>query len=196
MNKLGLVLVAGFLALATYTQAGDVLNEGFEGGTIPAGWQIWETGDDSDVVWEVTTNFPRSGVYAVFHSLSAAYDLDNWLVTPTYNLMDFDSLYVRFWYAFTFRDYYTYTGFLYSTNASPTSADFAEVDELPIPPEESSYIEFYRDISYCAGNEYITFAWQYTGRDGHTVLVDDIKIWGCETAVEPASLGAVKTSFK
>ncbi len=57
---LSLVLVASI----SFAQKTDILNEGFEGGTIPAGWtQIIEEGSGAEDYWEVQTGGWSGGYY-------------------------------------------------------------------------------------------------------------------------------------
>jgi len=171
-----------------------IVDEGFEGGTIPSGWQVWQVGGTSTVYWIVDSWNPHSGSWHAEHGSHPSQDLDNWLVTETYDLSAYNVLTYSFWYSGYDSGNYTYTGFMLSTNASPTHTDFVEIEELGAPPAD--YEEHSGDISAYAGNEYVTFAWQYTGLDGHGVLLDDVLIEAIDNAVQPTSLGQIKGIFK
>jgi hypothetical protein len=194
MKALAILGALGMVLFAAIAVAVDIVNEGFEGGDIPSGWQVWQVGGDSTVYWIVDSWKPHSGTWHAEHGSHPSQDLDNWLVTETYDLSAYNVLTYSFWYAGYDSSNYTYTGFMLSTNASPTHTDFVEVEELGPPPED--YEQHSGDISAYAGNEYVTFAWQYTGLDGHGVLLDDILIVATDNAVQPTSLGWVKALMK
>jgi hypothetical protein len=182
------------VCLASFAFAVDIINEGFEGGVLPAGWQIWQEGPASTVNWLVQTASPHSGTYYIYHGYSGSLDLDNWLVTDTYDCSTYSTATYSLWYNLGYASYYGYTGLLYSTTASPTAADFTEIVEFG--NTATSYTEFTGDISaQCAGEANVTFAIQYTGLDAHVVRIDDILIEGFGTALEHDTWGSIKSTF-
>ena len=186
------VFFSSALALGVLT---EVVNEGFEGGSIPTGWQNWVLGV-SDVPWYISSGSPHTGTYHAQHDWSWSGPCDDWLVTETYDLTYFNDLSYSFWHSGYDASYYTYTGFWISDVEDPDDSDFVELVELGAPP--TGYQEVTGDISAYIGEEFVTFAWVYQGYFGHGHYIDDILIQGDAplATIQPTSLGHIKTLMK
>lgn len=170
-----------------------VINEGFEGGVLPSGWQVWEEGDPSSENWDVINYFAHTGIYALQHGDGDyGYTNDDWVVTETFDLSNFVELGYSFWYRCGVPDLYDYTGFYISTMNNPSPDDFVELLELGDTGGSGIYSEFSGDISPYAGEQYVTFAWRYEGSWSHFAYIDDIKIWGYLIGLESLSWGSIK----
>ncbi|MCP4229728.1 MAG: hypothetical protein GY771_06230 [bacterium] len=184
------------LVLSTAAFADVIYSEDFETGTIPTNWQLWQEGPTSTVQWKFDqTGMPHGGTYYMFHGYDAANNLDNWVVTQTFDMSGWENLSVTFWHCGSFAAYYGYTGLMGSTTENPTAGDFSEIVEIGAPP--AYYTELIVDCSVYDAESFITFAWRYTGLDAHTVRVDDVQVEGDVNAgIESASFGEIKATFK
>ena len=79
----------------------EVLNEGFEGGTLPEGWTIEGDNQDPATTWRigngVSGRAPHSGNYNALITHNQDTD-ETFLVTPPLNLGAYDALELSFWY--------------------------------------------------------------------------------------------------
>jgi hypothetical protein len=194
------------VCLASFTFADVIVDEGFEGGVLPTGWQIWEFGDTGAIEWEVilegTGSYPspdtaHTGEYYVYHDDGILSDpaSDSWLVTDTYDLSTYSTVNVIFWREIGWPLYYSYTGFCYSTVESPASTDFTELFELG-NSNGYEWWEFSNDFSTeCAGQSYVTFAWVYLGGFMHSDAIDDFLLEAFGTALDRDTWGAIKSTF-
>lgn len=194
------------VCLASFAFADVVVDEGFEGGVLPTGWQIWEFGDTGAIEWEIilegTGSYPapdtaHTGDYFAYHDdgTSSSPASDSWLVTDTYDLSTYSTVTVGFWREIGYWSYYSYTGFWYSIVESPASADFTELIELG-NLNGYEWWEFSNDFSAeCAGQSHVTFAWVYVGAYAHSDAIDDFLIEGFGVALEQDTWGAIKSTF-
>lgn len=176
--------------------AATIYEEDFESGVIPADWQVSQEGPSSTATWVFgETAYPYEGAYYCYHGYDAANDLDNWCVTQTFDMSVIENLQVTFWHSGSYAGYYDYTGFMGSSVENPTASDFVEIVEVGAPP--TYYTELIVDCSAYDTMEFVTFAWQYTGIDAHTVRLDNLLVEGDGAGtVESASLGEIKAAFK
>jgi hypothetical protein len=191
-------LMIVILTLITFTTAfaGVIYTQDFESGTTPADWQLWQEGPTSTVQWKFDqTDKPYNGTYYMFHGYDATADLDNWVVTQTFDMSTRANISVTFWHCGNFPSYYDYTGFMAATTQNPGAGDFSEVVEIGAPPVD--YTELTVDCSAYDGEQFVTFAWRYTGLDAHFVRIDDLSVEGDSTSgIESASLGEIKAVFE
>lgn len=172
-----------------------IVDEGFEGGVVPpTGWIVWELGESGCSEWDITILSPHTGEYCAYHSDSWSEISQSWLVTDTYDMSTYDLVAYSFWRDLDYADWYNYTGFFYSTVASPEPADFIELLELG----NDVYVweEFLGDITAeCAGQATVTFAWVYVGGYEHAERIDDVLIEGFSVAIERDTWGAIKSTY-
>jgi hypothetical protein len=141
------------------------------------------------------TSTPHGGAYYCFHGYDASQDLDNWCVTQTFDMSGLENLQVTFWHYGSYPSYYGYTGFMGSTVENPSATDFVEIVEIGAPP--ATYTELVVDCSAYDDEEFVTFAWRYTGLDAHTVRLDDLLVEDDSVVgVKSASIGEIKAVFK
>ncbi len=191
-----LTIVILTTAVTSVTSADVIYSEDFETGVMPTDWQVWQEGPSSSVLWKFDqTDTPYEGTYYMFHGYDAVNNLDNWVVTQTFDMTLWETLQVSFWHCGSFPSYYGYTGFMGSTTENPTAADFSEIVEIGAPP--TYYTELIVDCSAYDDEEFVTFAWQYTGLDAHTVRLDDLLVEDDSVVgVKSASIGEIKAVFK
>ena len=194
MRYFSIVLIS---LVISYTAFADTIyEEGFEGGVMPTDWQVWQEGPSSSTQWRFDqTSYPHSGTYYCFHGYDSSQDLDNWAVTQTFDMRTWENLVVSFWHYGSYPSDYGYTGFMGADVENPTAADFVEIEELGAPP--TSYTQLIADCSAYDTLEFVTFAWQYTGMNAHTVRMDDVLVEGDPyVGIESASIGEIKATFK
>lgn len=182
------------VCLASFAFADVIVDEGFEGGVLPTGWQIWEEGESGCSEWELSPMSPHTGSWCVWHSDASSAMSSSWLVTDTYDMSTYSTVTYTFWRDLGWQNYYVYTAFGYSITEYPTSSDFLEVIELG--DINDYWEEFTGDVSTeCAGQQYVTFAWMYVGGYDHTERIDDVLIEGFSTALERDTWGTIKSTF-
>lgn len=195
------LLFSILVCFAAFAFADDIVDEDFEGG-LPTGWQIWELGDTGCSEWVVCevgdyTYMPdpaHSGTHYAWHDDDESEVSLSLLVTDTYDFSYYASVNVDFWRYIKYADYYNYTGFLYSTVASPGPGDFIELFELGnLNPD--LWWQFNTDVtSECSGEPTVTFAWAYAGGYDHAEAIDDVLITG-EVSLERDTWGSIKSVF-
>ncbi len=194
MKKLILLPLA--LILFAAPMADNLLTEGFEGGSLPGGWDIWQEGDPGyyGYTWSVAPFYPHTGSYGVYHYWDYG-DLDNWLVTPTLDVSAYENLSLTIWHMGAYPGDYTGSYIMASDIASPNAGDFTELDEIGAPP--GSWTELTVDASAYDGESDVTFAFSYTGDYGHNIFMDDVSVDADPVAaVESASLGEIKAIYR
>ncbi|NOQ23523.1 MAG: hypothetical protein GQ565_12870 [Candidatus Aegiribacteria sp.] len=191
------------VCLAGFAFADVIVDEDFEGGVLPSGWQIWEEGDPGATEWAIcavgdSTFMPdpaHSGTHYAWHDDNGTLNSDSWLVTDTYDFSSYVGVSMRFWRYARYPSYYDYSGFYYSTTASPdSSADFTEAFELG-PANFDQWFEFTADFTAeCAGEANVTFAWVYRGAYDHAEAIDDFLL-EATLSLDQNTWGAIKSSF-
>jgi hypothetical protein len=191
------------VCLASFAFADVIVDEDFEGGVTPAGWQIWQCGDTGATEWEVCyvgeySYMPdpaHSGTHYAWHDDNGSDYSQSWLVTDTYDFTTYSTVNLSFWRYLDFPTYYFNTWFYYSTVASPGPADFVFAFELG-DLNGDEWWEFSIDFSTeCAGQANVTFAWIYEGGYDHAEAIDDVLIEAFGTALERDTWGAIKSTF-
>ncbi len=193
MKKMILLPLA--LILFAAPMADDLLVEGFEGGSLPSGWDVWQEGESGTYgyTWTVNSYYYHSGSYSVYHYWDYG-ALDNWLVTPTLDVSTYDNLSLTIWHLGSWPGDYTGSYIMASDVASPDAGDFTELYEIGVPP--GSWTELTVDASAYDGESDVTFAFVYTGDYGHNIAIDDVLVEANETAIESASLGEIKAIYR
>ena len=140
MKKLLLLtaLVAAMLVAGAQNQV-PVLTEGFDGGSIPAGWTVIDADNDNDT-WTHSSAFPSSFIAVPTHNGSSGsvysgsinvqtynpLTPDNWLVTPEVTLTGNSTL--TYWMSIS-DGYYPgdHYGVFITTVSNPTPTDFTQL---------------------------------------------------------------------
>lgn len=193
--KTGIILFCMFLSVSAVC-ADTIYEQDFESGAMPADWEVWQIGATSPATWLFDqTDLPYEGTYYMFHGYDDSENLDNWVVTQTFDMTHWENISVSFWHCGSYAAYYTYTGLMASNANNPAPADFVEVQEIGAPP--LNYSELSVDCTDYDRQIHVTFAWRYTGADGHFVRLDNLLIEGDNNpGIESASLGAIKAIYK
>ncbi len=161
-----------------------LLEEGFEGGSIPAGWL--NVDDDGDTYfWDVV--FTDDGMPSHTGSYSAAsasfindvgpLTPDNWLITTAINLTGYDEIGLYYWVAAQDPDWSQEHLEVWISTTGTDIVDFTdEVDSFTIPAGSPDYLE--RSIaltSYIGETIYIAFR-HCDVTDMFWIKIDDIKV--------------------
>ena len=190
------------LCLAAFAFAVDIVDEDFEGGVTPTGWQIWQFGEPGCAEWGICAvgdstfmpNPAHSGTHYAWHDDDNYDTSDSWLVTDTYDLSTYTTVNVDFWRYGKYSGSYNYTGFWYSTVPSPGSTDFTEAFELG-SNHFGQWWQFNTDFtSECAGEATVTFAWVYFGLYDHAEAIDDFLLTAT-VSLERDTWGSIKSIF-
>ena len=200
------LLISILVCLTGFATADVIVDEDFEGGVLPADWQIWEDGVAGAIEWEICyvgqyTYMPdpaHSGTHYAWHDdgVSSSPLSDSWLVTETYDLSSYNEVSLNFWRYAKYASYYNYTGFWYSTVSPPlSSADFTELFELG-PDNFDEWWEFGGEVTAeCAGQENVTFAWVFHGEWEQAEAIDDFFLEAGITSLEQSTWGSIKSVF-
>ncbi len=145
------------------------IDEGFENGSVPNGWTIYDDDEDGSQ-WRVYENasYANSGSWSVFIDNYLPNDNSDWLITPAVQIAAGDTLSfnARSWYSTENLEVYVST-----TNNSINSfnTDIFQTDSIT-----SSYQETTIDLSsYANQTIYIGFYWEC---ENYAILLDDIKV--------------------
>ena len=189
MKKLVIFLVLILLA-APFAFADLLLDEGFEGGTIPAGWTVMDEGDDGDV-WFVynSADYAYTGDYAAAVACYSSSDAANdWLITPQLSLRDDD------WLGFWARSWYSTEDFEVRLSTTGTAPEDFTVT-LASETAGETYLQYTYDLSAYAGQDcHLAIVWYF---DNYALLVDDVMVGSYNTVGnEGASWGGVKALYR
>jgi hypothetical protein len=164
-----------------------ILDEGFEGGSIPANWTVNDhDGDGSTWFALQRASYAHSGNWIAFAENYLPNQNEDWLITPQLQISQGDSLhfYARSWYST--EDIWVYVS-TSNTNVSSFNNELLEVIGLG-----RNYQNFILDLSSYAGQSiYIAIYWEC---DTYGIIVDDIKV-GQETVAQPDSPGNVTIQY-
>jgi hypothetical protein len=169
-----------FLVAATAATADWVIEEGFEGGTIPAGWTIVDSDDDGRTWRALEHDYAHEGAWL---AVTDCYESggEDWLITPQVAVATGDT------FAFYARAWYGTEDFEVRLSTQTTSInDFDYVLDTVIGAT-TTYIRYAYDLSAYAGeNCYLAIRWQ---QDVFGMAVDDVKVgWGVYEATDVGML--------
>ena len=201
-----LILLPFALILFTAPMAVDLLVEGFEGGSIPGDWQVWEEGTYYDT-WYIYdgADYAHGGTWSVWRYYGYYYPGggytgdDSWLVTPTLDMTGYENLEFSCWYlGFGTKPNDPDMSIMVADVASPGPGDFTQLLDMGPPP--ATYEERTADASAYDGLPDITFAFHFEysgpGMWSNMAGFDDVLITADVTAVESVSLGEIKAIYK
>ncbi|MCK4510412.1 choice-of-anchor J domain-containing protein [bacterium] len=181
-----LMIVVLFVAPAALAQW--TIDEGFEGGAIPAGWTVISGADSDD--WFAYNNeaYANTGVWvAAVAAYSSANAGNDWLVTPQVAVSGGDvfEFYARSWYGTE-----NFEARLSTTGNS--AGDFGV--ELGTATPGDSYVKYSYDLTPYAGQScYLAIVWFY---NDYALVVDDIRVGQEASPVDDASWSAIKAMFR
>jgi hypothetical protein len=181
-----LMIVVLFVAPAALAQW--TVDEGFEGGVLPAGWTVISGADSDD--WFIYNNsaYANTGEWmAAVAAYSSSGAGNDWLITPQVAVSDGDvfEFYGRSWYGTEdFEARVSTTG--------NSSGDFGVL--LGAVTVGDSYVKYSYDLTPYAGqNCYLAIVWFY---DDYALLVDDVRVGQEASPVDDASWSAIKAMFR
>jgi uncharacterized repeat protein (TIGR01451 family) len=161
----------------------NLLQEGFEGAFLPAGWTSFKTGNASDPGFKQgmlgsagSHGDAHSGDYYAWHNDdNLATAADSWLVTPQVSIPA-DGGMLRFWQRDYYQGNYWYHGVWVTTDADPNPAT-ATYTELWNGDATDTWDFADVDLGAYAGqNIYIAFRYQGDWRDEW--YLDDVWVYG------------------
>ena len=177
------VLFVAPAALADWT-----IDEGFEGGAIPADWTVVSGADSDD--WFAYNNaaYAHTGEWvAAVAAYSSSGAGNDWLITPQVAVSGGDvfEFYARSWYGTEHFEVW-----LSTTGNAP--GDFGVM--LGNATVGDAYVKYDYDLTLYAGqNCYLATVWFY---NDYALLVDDVRVGQEASPVEGASWTAIKAMYR
>ena len=167
------LLLAVMLFIATSAFAQWTIDEGFEGGIIPAGWTIYDVNNDGHEWFAY-----ESASHAHSGDWSAAVDCmesdgNDWLVTPQVTIQSGDS------FIFFARAWYGSEDFNVKLSTTGNAINDFDVTLDNVTGITTDYVEYSYDLSAYAGSDiYLAIQWI---QDTYAMLVDDVKVGQAES---------------
>jgi len=181
-----LMIVVLFVAPAALAQW--TIDEGFEGGVLPAGWTVISGADSDDWFIYNNTDYAHTGDWvAAVAAYSSANAGNDWLVTPQVAVSGGDvfEFYARSWYG-------TESFEVWLSSTGNSSGDFDV--ELGGSVVGDSYVKYSYDLTPYAGqNCYLAIVWFY---GDYALVVDDVRVGQEASPVDDASWSAIKAMFR
>ncbi len=165
------VLVMAILLVTALAATADwVIEEGFEGGVIPAGWTVHDVDDDGRTWRALESDYSHSGAWL---AVTDCYESggEDWLITPQVAVAAGDSFvfYARAWYGT--EDF--------EVRLSTTTTSIGDFDYVlgTVSGATTTHVRYSYDLSTYAGEDcYLAIRWQ---QDAFGLVVDDVKVgWG------------------
>lgn len=170
MKKIVLLIL---LSACIFLSADWQIDEGFEGGTIPAGWTIYD--GDSGATWTAYENssYSYEGNWSAFTDSYYPEDEDNWLILPQASIAEGDSvsLFIRSWYSTE----------SFEILVSTTTNEISDFDDelISVAEQGTDYTHYSMSLSDYAGEEvYVGIHWEC---QTYGLLVDNVKLGQAET---------------
>jgi hypothetical protein len=157
--------------------------EGFENGSMPTNWTVYQLADENDA-WELVSDEAHSGSYSVFHDDNqVSNSAEDWLVSPAIDLSEMVNAELSFWQKNEYMtNYYDYHGVWASPTSGNPLTDQTWVELSEESTTHSDWTETVIDLSaYDGGTVYIAF--KYIGDWATHWWIDDILVDG---AVSPS----------
>ncbi|MBC8415700.1 MAG: choice-of-anchor J domain-containing protein, partial [Candidatus Cloacimonetes bacterium] len=167
------LLLAAMLFIATSAFAQWSIDEGFEGGVIPADWTVYDVNNDG-YEWTAyqNTSAAHSGDWMATVECYGS-DGEDWLITPQVTIQTGDSFifFVKAWYGT--EDF--------NVKLSTTGNSIGDFDVIleSITGLGDEYMEYSYDLSSYAGSDiYLAVEWI---QDTYALVVDDVKVGQAES---------------
>ncbi len=168
MQQFVLILLLLFASShANVVLAQWTINEGFEGGSIPAGWTTYDVNNDGEKWKAFKHAFANSGEWIAFVQ-SYGNNGNDWLITPqvTINNGDIFTFVARAWYGTEDMNVRLSTSGNQISNFNVTLENVTGLG--------SSYQEFTYDLSAYQGQQvYLAIQWI---QDTYSLVIDDVKV--------------------
>lgn len=189
MKKLAIFSVVMMLT-APVAIADLLLDEGFEGGIIPAGWTVIDENPDGNEWFAYNSaDYAHAGDYAAAVACYSSGDAGNdWLITPPLSLRDDD------WLGFWARSWYSIEDFEVKLSTTGTAPEDFTVT-LGAETAGDAYANFVYDLSAYAGQDcYLAIVWYF---DNYALLVDDVMVGSYDPVEnESASWSNIKALYR
>ena len=193
MKKITLLFLT-FLCFSFWETNAQLSEESFESG-IPATWTVNQV--NTVETWKISTTEPHSGS----NKMIVEYDptpgnQDENLVTPVIDLTSSTNPRLVFWWNMSYHwgvapnDNYDFTVSI--DNGTTVTQLFTETDEANFDSTDDNWVWFKTEINLAAyvGQSNITIIFNYTGNDGASLSLDDVKVDETPTCQLPTSLTA------
>ena len=178
-GKKVLLLIVVLLSSVTMAFGQWNIDEGFEGGVIPADWTVYDVnGDGYEWVAYQNTSVAHSGDWV---AAVECFDNDghDWLITPPVVIQDGDS------FIFFAKAWYGSEDMNVKLSTSGNSIEDFDVTLESVTGLGDDYVEFEYDLSPYAGEAiYLAIEWI---QDTYCLVVDDVKVG----QAEPNDVGMV-----
>jgi hypothetical protein len=166
IGKFGILLLMVLFGIkATFAQW--TINEGFEGGSIPSNWTIYDENHDGEKWGTLQHNYAHSGTRLATVQCYGN-NGDDWLITPQVAIQNGDvfTFFARAWYS-------TENMKVRLSTTGKKKTNFNVILES-VTGLGSSYQEFTYDLSAYNGQQvYLAIQWL---QDTYSLVVDDIKV--------------------
>ncbi len=184
MKKITLLFTALIISSLSYAQ---YFVEGFEGGTVipPAGWTHSQT--NANETWVISAN-SNSGLNSAQVSYDAALGLqDETLTSPVIDLSSATNpqlvFFVNLSYFWAISPNNNYDAIVSVFDGANTTQIWEEADLGVFTSFE--WIEVTLDLSAYAGNSTVQLLFNYTGTDGASLNIDDIRVEEAPSCPDP-----------
>ncbi len=185
----GFVLLLAVVLFAAPAAVADwAVDEGFEGGSIPAGWTVIDY-DGDGLEWVAFSHEnAHSGSWMAAVEAYSSNDGDDWLITPQVAVSSGDvfTFYARSWYST--EDF--------EVRLSTSGAVVGDFDYLldTVTGAGSSWVMYEYDLTPYAGqNCYLAVRWMV---DTYCLLIDDVKVGQESSPVEETSWAMIKAMYR
>lgn len=187
MKRFAMLMIV-VLFVAPTALADWAIEEGFEGGAIPAGWSVISGADSDDWFVYGSSDYAHTGDYsAAVAGYSSATAGNDWLITPQVSVTGGDvfAFYARSWYG-------TENLEVRLSMTGNSAGDFSVLLGTATPGD--SYAKYDYDLTAYAGlNCYLAIVWFY---GDYALLVDDVSVGQEASPVEDASWAAIKAMYR
>lgn len=167
--------------------AQDILNEGFEGGSMPpSGWTVSVYSPNTDWHgWERSASTKHSGNYSAMVEFANP-NHNSYLITPQLSLSGHKLL--SFWVAVDYASYAYGTDLTVEISTSGSSvADFNVLQTITLPDQDYEFVNVVIDLqAYDGQNVYLAFHVYDTY--GTSVYLDDIRVYDVPTCYAPTGI--------
>jgi len=178
ISLIAIMLLTVTLALGQWN-----IDEGFEGGIIPADWTIYDVnGDGLQWIAYESTNHAHSGDWmAAVECMNN--DGEDWLITPVVTIQDGDS------FIFFARAWYGTEDFNVKLSTTGNAIGDFDITLDNITGLGDDYVEYSYDLSSYAGSDiYLAIEWI---QDMYALVIDDVKVG----QAEPFDAGMLSIEF-
>ncbi len=155
-----------------------IFTEGFEGGSMPAGWTTIDANADGYdwTYFNSSTRSAHTGTGIVYSAsyVSSAISPDNWLITPAINLTSSSTL--KYWVCAQDASYAAeHYGVYISTTSATDTSSFTLLFEETLTSAEATWTERTINLQNYTGTIYIAFR-HFNCYDQFEMKLDDISV--------------------